>query len=444
MSLVTTAGRHRTIRTRTGRRLSLAALVLLLATTIAPLTSASAAAPSKLVVTLSAPAQQYGTPIGAVAAASINGRPAAGRVRYFFDGNLAAESRTDSSGRTRWNLQGSIPVGTHSLTVYFLPSTAGVATSATQRTVRVTKARPTISVSVPTSKPAFGSWTTMSMAVSAKNLGRASGTVTVSENGRFIGTATLRGGAAQVNFRLSSTPGNNVFSVTFNGSAAIAAGSRAVRFATSRAVPTISVTAASLGAAGGSASVTVRGGPRTATGTVTAVVDGRSVSSATLSGGAAKISIPAQSVRRHQLRIRYSGDPRYLNAVTADRTIGAAANPCSASARACIDLTNNITWIQENGRIIYGPVAMTSGRPGYRTTPGTFSVYWKDIDHLSSIFDSAPMPYAIFFNGGEAFHEGSIHVLSHGCVHLTNAAVRYYWSAMDYGDTVQVFGHANY
>lgn len=444
MSPVTTAGRHRTVHTRTGRRLGLAALVLLLAATFAPLSSASAATPTRVIVALSAPAQQYGTPISAVARATAGGKPAAGRIRYFFDGKLAAESLTNGSGHTRWTLQRSIPVGTHSLTVYFLPSKGGMSTSATQTTVRVTKARPTISVSVPKSKPPFGSWTTMSMAVSAKNLGKASGTVTVSENGRFIGNATLRGGAAQVHFKLSSTPGNNVFSVKFNGSAAIATGSKAVRFATSRGVPSLSVTSASLGASGGSASVKVGGGPRTATGTVTAVVDGRAVSSAQLSGGTARISIPAQSVGRHQLRIRYSGDPRYVNAVTADRVVGASANPCSASARACVDLTNNTTWIQENGRIIYGPVAMSSGRPGYRTSTGTFSVYWKHIDHYSSIFNSAPMPYAIFFNGGEAFHEGSVNVLSHGCIHLTNSAARYYWNTLDYGDTVQVFGHANY
>ena len=42
---------------------------------------------------------------------------------------------------------------------------------------------------------------------------------------------------------------------------------------------------------------------------------------------------------------------------------------------------------------------------------------------MSSIYD-APMPYSVFFNGGIAFHQGSVRVTSHGCVHLTATAAR--------------------
>ena len=80
---------------------------------------------------------------------------------------------------------------------------------------------------------------------------------------------------------------------------------------------------------------------------------------------------------------------------------------CPAWATACVDLTNNTTWLQSNGKIIYGPVAMSSGRPGYRTPAGTYRVYWKDKNHVSSIYD-ASMPNAVFFNGGVAFHEGDV------------------------------------
>jgi hypothetical protein len=50
-------------------------------------------------------------------------------------------------------------------------------------------------------------------------------------------------------------------------------------------------------------------------------------------------------------------------------------------------------------------------KPGYET-PGTFKVMWTDIDHKSSEFNNAPMPYSVF-NGGIAFHRGSLREQSH-------------------------------
>ncbi|OLR90058.1 L,D-transpeptidase [Actinokineospora bangkokensis] len=112
--------------------------------------------------------------------------------------------------------------------------------------------------------------------------------------------------------------------------------------------------------------------------------------------------------------------------------------PCSAAARACIDLSANQSWLLSGGKVVYGPVPITSGRPGYLTPPGTFRVQWKDIDHKSSEFDDAPMPYSVFFNGGIAFHQGSLKVKSHGCIHLSAAAAKQFYNSLKVGDTVQV------
>lgn len=115
-----------------------------------------------------------------------------------------------------------------------------------------------------------------------------------------------------------------------------------------------------------------------------------------------------------------------------------AGVPCGAGADACIDLSANKSWLIEDGAVSYGPVQITHGRPGYLTPPGTFHVGWKDIDHLSSEFNNAPMPYSVFFNGGIAFHEGSLSQLSHGCIHLSPAAAETFYNALAVGDTVQV------
>jgi lipoprotein-anchoring transpeptidase ErfK/SrfK len=112
--------------------------------------------------------------------------------------------------------------------------------------------------------------------------------------------------------------------------------------------------------------------------------------------------------------------------------------PCSTAAKACIKLSTNQTWLMENGKVVYGPVPITSGRPGHLTPPGTFRVQFKDIDHKSKEFDDAPMPYSVFFNGGIAFHQGSLSVKSHGCIHLSLAAAKQYFNSLSVGEVVEV------
>jgi lipoprotein-anchoring transpeptidase ErfK/SrfK len=112
----------------------------------------------------------------------------------------------------------------------------------------------------------------------------------------------------------------------------------------------------------------------------------------------------------------------------------AVGAPCNDTARACIDLSANQSWLLQGGRVVYGPVPITHGRAGWRTPPGTFRVQFKNIDHKSSIFNNAPMPYSVFFNGGIAFHAGSLTQLSHGCIHLSNAAAKMYYNTLRVGD----------
>lgn len=114
-----------------------------------------------------------------------------------------------------------------------------------------------------------------------------------------------------------------------------------------------------------------------------------------------------------------------------------SGTPCAATARACIELSSNSSWLIRDGAVEYGPVPITHGREGFRTPPGTFQVTFKDRDHVSSIYD-APMPYSVFFNGGIAFHEGSLRQLSHGCIHLSHDAAVTYFNYLNPGDVVQV------
>jgi L,D-transpeptidase catalytic domain len=115
----------------------------------------------------------------------------------------------------------------------------------------------------------------------------------------------------------------------------------------------------------------------------------------------------------------------------------APGTPCAATARACVDLSANQAWLIRDGAVRYGPVPIAHGRKGYRTSPGTFRVTFKNRHHVSSIYD-ASMPYSVFFNGDIAFHQGSLRQQSHGCIRLSRDAARTFFSSLNRGDVVQV------
>jgi lipoprotein-anchoring transpeptidase ErfK/SrfK len=121
----------------------------------------------------------------------------------------------------------------------------------------------------------------------------------------------------------------------------------------------------------------------------------------------------------------------------AARAASAAAVPCRTTARACVKLSTNQAWLLDGGKVVSGPVRISHGRAGFRTPPGTFRVSFKSRDHVSSIYDAA-MPYAVFFNGGIAFHQGDVRSRSHGCIRLGNSAARTFFATLERGDVVQV------
>lgn len=118
-----------------------------------------------------------------------------------------------------------------------------------------------------------------------------------------------------------------------------------------------------------------------------------------------------------------------------------AAAPCGSSAAACVDLRTQQAWLMNGGQVTYGPTPITSGKPGYRTPPGTFKVLWKDRHHRSKAYNNAPMPYSVFFTqSGIAFHQGSLSAPSHGCVRLGHNAAATFFTKLSVGQVVQVVG----
>jgi hypothetical protein len=111
--------------------------------------------------------------------------------------------------------------------------------------------------------------------------------------------------------------------------------------------------------------------------------------------------------------------------------------PCDIRADACVSLSKQEAWLLRDGRVVYGPVRVATGRAGLPTPTGDFHVWYKVVDGWSTTYD-APMPYSVFFYGGDAFHEDPVSVRSHGCVHLSLAHAEYFYRFLQYGDLVEV------
>ena len=84
--------------------------------------------------------------------------------------------------------------------------------------------------------------------------------------------------------------------------------------------------------------------------------------------------------------------------------------------------------LQEMNVVIDGTPTYTwkvsTGRKGHETPPGTFEPDWLHEDHYTSLYDDAPMPHSVFFNGHIAVHgTDAEHKLgkvdSHGCIRLS-------------------------
>ena len=92
------------------------------------------------------------------------------------------------------------------------------------------------------------------------------------------------------------------------------------------------------------------------------------------------------------------------------------------------DLGAQRLTVIENGKAKY-TWPISSGRRGYATPTGTFHPQWASKMWHSRQYEYAPMPHAVFFHRGTAFHgTGAVGLLgqpaSHGCVRLApgNAA----------------------
>jgi peptidoglycan hydrolase-like protein with peptidoglycan-binding domain len=116
---------------------------------------------------------------------------------------------------------------------------------------------------------------------------------------------------------------------------------------------------------------------------------------------------------------------------------------CRTGRVLCASKTTRVlTWVV-NGRPVAAMWARY-GRPGYETREGTFSVLRKYEYVISNLYN-VPMPYSMFFSGGQAVHYSSNFARlgyatgSHGCVNIKDyATIRWVFFQVRVGDKVVV------
>jgi lipoprotein-anchoring transpeptidase ErfK/SrfK len=96
--------------------------------------------------------------------------------------------------------------------------------------------------------------------------------------------------------------------------------------------------------------------------------------------------------------------------------------------------------VYRNGLPI-GISTVSTGKPGHRTPTGVFTILQKQIEHYSSLYDSAPMPYMERLTwDGVALHGGTLpgYAASHGCIRLPKAFAEKLYGETRLGMTVVV------
>lgn len=109
-----------------------------------------------------------------------------------------------------------------------------------------------------------------------------------------------------------------------------------------------------------------------------------------------------------------------------------------------VNLKTQRAVLFRNG-IPIGASTVSTGRPGYETPTGVFTILQKRVEHYSSTYDNAPMPYMQRLTWkGVALHAGHLpgYAASHGCIRLPAGFARLLYGETSLGMTVAIIDQA--
>jgi lipoprotein-anchoring transpeptidase ErfK/SrfK len=120
------------------------------------------------------------------------------------------------------------------------------------------------------------------------------------------------------------------------------------------------------------------------------------------------------------------------------------AAPAAGPVTILVSLPVQRAYVFRGGAMI-AVSTVSSGQPGYDTPTGAFTILEKDVDHHSSLYDDAPMPFMQRLTwDGVALHGGQVlaEPASHGCVRLPRAFARRLYGITGIGTRVVVTDEA--
>ncbi len=88
-----------------------------------------------------------------------------------------------------------------------------------------------------------------------------------------------------------------------------------------------------------------------------------------------------------------------------------------------VSLDEQYLYVYRNG-VAIGASPISSGRPGFETPTGVYTILQKEREHRSNLYDDAPMPFMQRLTwDGIAMHAGTLpgRPASHGCIRLPQA-----------------------
>jgi lipoprotein-anchoring transpeptidase ErfK/SrfK len=97
------------------------------------------------------------------------------------------------------------------------------------------------------------------------------------------------------------------------------------------------------------------------------------------------------------------------------------------------------------GSTLIATSSVSTGLPGYDTPVGAFTILQKEVDHKSSLYDDAPMPFMQRLTwDGVALHAGKVtgQPASHGCVRLPAAFAKKLYRETSLGAQVVIVDEA--
>ena len=109
-----------------------------------------------------------------------------------------------------------------------------------------------------------------------------------------------------------------------------------------------------------------------------------------------------------------------------------------------VDLSRQLATVYRNG-VRIGISTVSTGKEGYETPTGVFTILQKDATHHSNKYNNAAMPYQERLTwDGVALHAGGLpgYPESHGCVHLPLQFAKELFAITNLGVTVVVEGDA--